>query len=259
VVAAIGTGYVTLTWTPPTESAIAGYIVYGQNFGRIDAALPDAISAPVDACDEPGCNNIVDAGLLQNECPTQFFTNIYTKPACASTVTPPTGPNEDAGTGTTEAGVTPFIDDAGVPTDDAAEITDAVVSTGPVDTNSGISQISSQFIVASPTDSLDGAMTAGAATATATVPARNFDFYVYAVAAVDTLGNVGAVSNLQCGTPGPIKDFWYNYSTLDGGLAGGGYCALEGVGMPAGSAFMTAGVGFAAVSLLRRRRRRRSR
>ena len=164
---------------------------------------------------------------------------------------------EEAGA-SDEAAVKPFIDEAGVDLDATFEDDGSFGSTAaPVTTNSGISQIPVQFIVASPTDTLDGAMTGGSTTATATIPARNFDFYVFAVAAVDTIGNVGALSNIQCGTPGPIKDFWYNYSTLDGGLAGGGYCALEGVGMPAGSAFMTAGVGLAAVSLIRRRRKKR--
>jgi hypothetical protein len=81
----------------------------------------------------------------------------------------------------------------------------------------------------------------------------NYDHYVLAVAAVDSLGNLGAVGNLVCGTPGPIQDFWFDY-VADGGQAGGGYCALEGVGVPAGSC-LGAGVGLAAIGLARRRRR----
>jgi hypothetical protein len=254
--ASVNDGYVSLTWQAPTESSIAGYYVYCQNFGRIDAAAPGdgSSGAGADACDEsPGCVNTTNAGGPTYQCPAASFPSVYTMQACSGT---PNVTTTDSGTTVTDAA---FDTGTGIPVDGG------FVTTGPVTTQSGISQVNAIVaspcppgkvcLCGSPTDAVDGAMTAGSTTTSATVSAQNFEFYVWGVAAVDVLGNVGPVGNLKCGTPGPIKDFWYNYSTLDGGLAGGGYCALEGVGMPAASACMTAMVGLAAVGLVRRRRR----
>jgi hypothetical protein len=251
VVVTVGTGYTTLTWTPPDDNTIYGYYVYCQNYGKIDAAVPDGTApAPVaDVCTDadPGCVNGYDAGVPSYLCPSKYFNDIYTVPACAGSTNP-----YDSGTGVPDAAA---VVDTGIAV--VQPTADGAVAVGPINTNAGISQIPGAFICASPTDTVDGATTLGSTISTATVATTNYDFYVFAVAAVDILGNVGPVGNLQCGTPGPIADFWYNYATLDGGLAGGGYCALEGVGMPAGSACMAVGVGLAAIGLVRRRRRRR--
>jgi hypothetical protein len=240
--AVINDGFVTLSWQPPTEPSIYGYNVYCDNYGRLDAALPgDApASEPADACEEgsTGCLNTADGGSLSGLCPTGPFTSLYTLPACSGTPTP---------TDTTEAAAA--VAEASTVVDEGG-----VVATGPINTNAGISQISPGYLCASPTDSVDGAMTAGVNTTGATISTKNYDFFVFAVAAVDNLGNVGAIGDLQCGTPGPIADFFWNY-THDGGLAGGGFCALEGVGMPAGSACMAVGMGLIGVGFARRRRR----
>jgi hypothetical protein len=117
------------------------------------------------------------------------------------------------------------------------------VTTVPV-TPAGISEIPASF-QCSP-------FLSGSATSSAMITLTNFDHYVFGVAAVDQLGNIGPVGNLVCGTPGPIADFWYDYVN-DGGQAGGGYCALEGVGMPAGGSCMAIGVGLGAIGFARRR------
>jgi hypothetical protein len=242
--AIINDGFVTLSWQPPTETSIYGYYVYCDNYGRLDAALPGDAPAPAapDACEETssGCVNTVDAGSLSGLCPSGPFTTIYTAPACSGTSTT-TDTTAEAAAPVAEAST--VIDEAGG------------VATGPIDTSAGISQIPASYLCASPTDTVDGAMTAGVNTTGATISTKNYDFFVFAVAAVDNLGNVGAIGNLQCGTPGPIADFFWNY-THDGGLAGGGFCALEGVGMPAGSACMAVGMGLVGVGFVRRRRRR---
>jgi hypothetical protein len=49
--------------------------------------------------------------------------------------------------------------------------------------------------------------------------------YAVAVATVDTLGNVGPLSEIECGTPRPVTDFFEAYRDA-GGDAGGGFCAI---------------------------------
>lgn len=60
------------------------------------------------------------------------------------------------------------------------------------------------------------------------VPAEdltNFVTYAIAVAATDSVGNSGVLSEVVCGTPEPIDDFYELY-TRAGGKGGGGFCAL---------------------------------
>jgi hypothetical protein len=240
----VNDGYATLSWTPSSDTSIVGYNVYCQDYGVIDAASP---SSTGDETADTG-SNIYDAGAVVGQCGTTFpGSDIFE--TLVSTTT-----SADSGMGTTiDAAVT---DSASTTVSESGAIVSTVV------TPAGISLIQTGRVgntvvslCASPTDDLDGAMTAGTTASSATLTLTNYDYYVFAVAAVDSVGNVGPVGDpLQCGTPGPISDFWYAY-TKDGGLAGGGYCALEGVGMPAGGACMGIGVGFVAIGLVRRRRK----
>jgi hypothetical protein len=174
------------------------------------------------------CQNDGDAGTGVGACTSSVIKNAFT-------TTPPVAV-VDAGTTAIADGSEP---DGEIPFDAGATV--------PV-TPAGISEIPASFLC-SP-------FLAGSATGMAPLTGlKNFDHYVFGVAAVDQLGNVGPVGNLVCGTPGPIADFWYDYVN-DGGLAGGGYCALEGVGMPAGGACMAIGVGLGAIGLRRRRKER---
>ena len=79
--------------------------------------------------------------------------------------------------------------------------------------------------------------------------------YTVAVAATDAFGNSGKISSASCATPGPVDDFWKKYREA-GGQAGGGFCALENVGAPAGMSLFALFTAAAAVSFVRRRRRR---
>jgi hypothetical protein len=84
---------------------------------------------------------------------------------------------------------------------------------------------------------------------------QNGVYYAVAVSAVDAFGNVGPPSTPQaCDYPAPVNDFWTVYRN-DGGGAGGGFCSLEAVGAPAGSAVAFGSIGAIGVALLRRRRR----
>jgi hypothetical protein len=53
--------------------------------------------------------------------------------------------------------------------------------------------------------------------------------YAVGVAAVDTVGNVGDLSEIACGTPHVVDDFFEVYRR-EGGNGGGGYCAATGRG-----------------------------
>jgi len=82
--------------------------------------------------------------------------------------------------------------------------------------------------------------------------------YNVAVAAVDGSGNIGPASTLVCDYPAPVVDFWNAYRN-SGGLAGGGFCALEAVGLPVGPTVAFAGAGAGLLAIARRRWRRRRR
>jgi hypothetical protein len=58
--------------------------------------------------------------------------------------------------------------------------------------------------------------------------------YTVAVASVDKFHNVGPMSAVYCETPQVVNVFWKSYRDA-GGEAGGGFCALQLPGAPAGS------------------------
>jgi hypothetical protein len=81
--------------------------------------------------------------------------------------------------------------------------------------------------------------------------------YNVAVAAVDNFGNIGPLSTLTCQTPQPVNDFFKTYR-MDGGNAGGGFCALDSVGMSHGSPVFAAGIAATLGAFFSRRRRARA-
>jgi hypothetical protein len=56
---------------------------------------------------------------------------------------------------------------------------------------------------------------------------QNGVLYAVGVAAVDELGNRGKLSNVTCGTPEVVEDFFEIYRA-SGGKGGGGFCGLSG-------------------------------
>jgi MYXO-CTERM domain-containing protein len=86
-------------------------------------------------------------------------------------------------------------------------------------------------------------------------PLENFKTYAVAIAAIDQFGNVGPLSSVFCEKPEPTTDFWENYKNA-GGEAGGGFCSVEGAGLPVGSVAVTGIFGLALVGAWRRRRER---
>lgn len=74
--------------------------------------------------------------------------------------------------------------------------------------------------------------------------------YACGVAGYDTLDNVGNLSNIECGTPAPVLDYFEAYRRA-GGQAGGGFCRFSrDRASAAGALFMGIALGF----VLRRRR-----
>jgi hypothetical protein len=84
---------------------------------------------------------------------------------------------------------------------------------------------------------------------------KNGTTYNAVVSAVDAYGNIGPPSVEQCDYPAPVNDFWTDYRN-DGGRAGGGFCALEAVGAPAGSSLAGVALVLGVGGIVRRRRRR---
>jgi hypothetical protein len=81
--------------------------------------------------------------------------------------------------------------------------------------------------------------------------------YGVAVAAVDTVGNVGVLSEVECGTPVQITDFYEYYRGLDG-TGGGGFCAVS-LGRTRSPALGAAFSALALAALLLARRARQER
>ncbi len=95
--------------------------------------------------------------------------------------------------------------------------------------------------------------------------------YAIGVAAVDSYGNVGPLGLainpytgnpsggiVACSIPTPVKDFFTLYG-MDGGTAGGGFCALTAIGSPAPFFASVFGAGVLGAAIGRGRRRRRER
>ncbi len=82
----------------------------------------------------------------------------------------------------------------------------------------------------------------------------NGTLYTVAVAGVDAYGNTGPLSDPACETPQEVIDFWEQYRGA-GGLAGGGFCSVDGVGLPATTAPLAVFGAWAVVSILRRRKK----
>ncbi len=65
-------------------------------------------------------------------------------------------------------------------------------------------------------------------------PLQNGKTYAVALAASDSFLNVGPLSAVVCEYPEPTHDFWDDYKS-SGGQGGGGFCSIEGAGVPIGS------------------------
>jgi hypothetical protein len=151
-----------------------------------------------------------------------------------------------------------IVQDSGMTSSTTTTVTDdsgAVVDSSVVSGTGGISTIPSANLVAASGPS--GVTVSDKSTGSYTIKGlTNGVTYNVAVSAVDGYGNIGPPSSQACDYPAPVNDFFKTYR-LDGGQAGGGFCALEAVGEPAGASVASIVFGASALALARRRRKDR--
>ncbi len=264
-----------VNWTANSDADTAGYDVFidpipgggdaasataGSQTTRLvcpDAASPsspDVVDADTDAAsDATVAAPVVDAGC--------YTVNVGAAPPTPGSTTCGSGILESANVQDGGAIVT-VEDEAATETFDEAGNLITTTTTG----NVGISTIPCDYLVgASCTPgqpvytSINSPTLASEGNGSYTIKGlTNGTTYNVVVAAVDSSGNVGPPSPEVCDYPAPVNDFFKNY-TNDGGKAGGGFCTLEAVGMPASSAALFGGLGASFVGAVRRRRRRAAR
>jgi len=264
ITAGVGENLIIVNWTPAVDSTIQGFNVYCQDQGMAVAdagtvvpeatlicqdtgvvtTVPEAdvdgeVDAEVDASTTPvdaGCHyvNLIDAGVVSgNSCVSTVLKNEF------------------------EVGETAAVDggDASL----VVPVTDGSTEASTTGTAVGISDIPGMYLCG---------QVGGNTTSSYTV--QNFADggpnikdgrqYAVTVAATDGTGNTGIIGNLSCVIPSPVIDFWTAYTSdaCKGDAAacpGGGFCALEGAGMPVGGSLFGLGMGAVALGLARRRRR----
>jgi hypothetical protein len=271
----VGDTLFNVSWTPSVDADTAGYDVFidpipgqeGASGSASDAQLtqlicPDATveasaagTAVVDgAGDEAGDDAAPDDAEAAAAPASSSAPSNTTSTACY--YAPIVNPSLPSANGTcTSTVLTAGIvigSGAAVSTqefDEAGNVIDSsVVSTG-----GGISTIPAANIVGLNAGATIASESSGNFTI---VGLTNGVTYNVAVAAVDGSGNIGPASTLVCDSPAPVVDFWNAYRN-SGGLAGGGFCALEAVGLPVGPTVAFAGAAAGLLAIARRRRRGR--
>jgi hypothetical protein len=212
-----------------------------------DASADDASPLDATSSSDAEVSSSEDASLCTLEFPPNSV-GTGTGGTCASSVL--SGGNTvivDSGVATTTT-LDDAADDADLLDDADTDAATAVASGG------GISNVSSAYLYQpnSSTGITVASITASQFNVTGLINGLQYNI---AIAGVDALGNVGPLSTLQCGTPQPVDDFWKKYREA-GGQAGGGFCALEAAGAPAGSAALFGGMASVVVAAWRRRRRK---
>jgi hypothetical protein len=259
----VGDTLFNVTWMANVDTDTAAYDVYidplpGQTsvatVGPSDASVlvcPDTgVATPSgndsgdgdDGDDGPTPDATVDASATPTADAGCYLINVGSSASasgtCGSTLLT-SGIVQDAG------GIIQEVDEAG----DLIE--GGVVESG----NGGISTIPCQNIVGAGCSSSVTVSDKSIGSYTITGLTNNVTYNVV-VAAVDGSGNIGPPSTEVCDYPSPVNDFWDVYRQ-DGGLAGGGLCALEAVGMPVSSSVGLSLFAGASVLAVRRRRARK--
>lgn len=266
----------------PTESSASSSAAASTDASSGDASsAPDAFEdaledAPGDATSEEGAD-AGDATLASSSSSTATSSSSTSTAADAACYTvniaqiPPSigscSSSVLSSAVVVDSGVAPVEDDAG---EDAAlldETSEAGSGTG----IGGIATIPCQYAVnvgctsGSPVYTESNNITVTGETNTTFNISNLVDGVTYAVAvsAVDNSGNPGPPSTPQCNYPAPVNDFFDLYRDA-GGLAGGGFCALQGgtkldasTGSPVSSWVAVGATGIALLAAGRRRRRGR--
>jgi hypothetical protein len=238
----IGDDLLILNWTPSTDTTTYGYNILidplpGHETSADLAASMTGDAAPdtVTVCNDAGAEAGADAGCrvvtLGPDAAAQFSS-------CPSKILVGTSV-----TVTVDAGVDSSVasEDAGLEASTTTP-TPTTTTTGTMPTPTQLAQVYTQVV--------------GASVTTKTITGlKNGYVYTIAMTSVDGLNDNGPVSDPQCETPSVVDDFFTTYAK-DGGLAGGGFCAIEQVGAPAGLGALALLALSTSLSLARRRRRR---
>jgi hypothetical protein len=247
----IGDGLLILNWTPSTDTTTYGYNIFidplpghETSADLASSMSPDAAPYTTTVCNDGGSPDAgMDAGChvvtLGPDASAQFTT-------CPSKILVGTGV-----TGTTiddasvDSSVSTVIEDSGL---DASTTT---TTTLPGTTTTGTAPTPAQIAL------IDGPeQIIGSTVSTKTITGlKNGYVYTIAMSSIDGLNDNGPISGPECATPSPVNDFFTDYVN-DGGLAGGGFCAVEQIGAPAGLGALGLLALSLSLSLARRRRRR---
>ena len=230
-----------LNWTPSGDTDTAAYNVYCDP-PAAGAAAPDAApvtTTSVDAgftevCIDGGFDGAVDdAGLIVD--------GGFVDGGCSFVANPSGGGSSSSG-GTTGATTCPST--VLVP----AQGTTTSTNEAGVTVTAGSQFINSAYLCGSA-----GSVSSSNATVSNLVDGT---YYTVAVAGIDNYGNSGILSTPACSTPQQVTDFWQEYRAA-GGLAGGGFCSVPGIGVPATATPLVVFGGWAVVTVIRRRRKKK--
>jgi len=253
------------TWTPNVDPDTIGYDIYIDPIPGQETIAGGIGSEPVLVCPEAGPAAVTPDTGASIEAGTAPAPATGNQDACVLEIR---GTSSATGAGgvcssSVLSNTNSVIFDAATPavpveeaaSDDATDTDADLVEASTATPGGGISMVDPKYLYKpDPTTGITvGAMTASSYNITGL---RNDVQYNVAIAGVDALGNVGPLSTLECASPGPINDFWDVYRA-SGGQAGGGFCALEAPGAPAGSAIVFGGAFTVAAAALRRRRRKK--
>ena len=251
-----GDTLMNITWTANVDSDTAGYDVFmdpppGQQVADTSVTVESGTvtvcpGSSTDATAESGADGsaVVEAGV-----PEASITDAgcYTLTTGSSTQgTPGAHCNDPVLQGA-------IVEDGG---DGAALIVEPeyneagdLISEGGVEGAGGISTIPSQYLIGPGSGITISDKSVGQYQVSGLT---NGTWYNMVVAAVDGTGNIGPASVEVCDYPAVVQDFWDTYQQ-DGGK-GGGFCALDTVGV-GGTSFAGVGAAFVVAAIARRKRR----
>ena len=263
-------------WMPNVDADTTGYDIFIDAPGSTDSGttlVDGTASTQVLYCPDASTSTVASSGTVETtgassgtvETTGASSGTVETTGASSGTVafTPSldagcfyvnVGPSSASGTVSNLGACTSTVLSSAIAVDSGATVENEA---GVVSSGGGISTIPCQYVVGVGPNcySAGGQTVTGEATTQYTIKGlTNGTTYDVVVAAVDGSGNVGPPSSCVSDYPAPVNDFWDQYRAA-GGQAGGGFCALEAVGLPVGSAGLVGGLAATLLAALRHRRR----
>ncbi len=260
-----GDGLLILNWTPQSDPNTRGFSIFidplpGQEGQVSDASgggvITDASCQVVQVCPDTGAPFVFDAsgeaGDGASEASAPVDSGMATDAGCVmQTVCGEAGATQTGG-GSCPSSIL------------VSGVTSEMMSTTPVTTDEAGNTLSEGGASVTVTGTAPSAAALmhviqnigdGTATNATITGLKNGVTYTIAISAVDNLGDNGPLSTPVCTDPTPVDDFWKQYIAA-GGQAGGGFCALEGVGMPGGAVVFALTMLGTAITWRRRRKGR---